>query len=60
MKFVSLAEEVKKRIDSSSQPIQFSEFELRDSLRLLEDENIITIIGNKKTPTIRLIGYQYQ
>lgn len=53
---------MKKRVDAlgGTQTFQFSEFELRDSLRLLEEENIVALLGNKKAPTIRLIGYQFQ
>jgi hypothetical protein len=29
-------------------------------LRLIEEENIIAILGNKKTPTIRLISQGFQ
>ena len=58
----ALVEEVKKRLDNKikGESFTFSEFELRDSLRLLEEENVISLLGNKKTPTIRLIGYNYQ
>jgi hypothetical protein len=56
-----LYEEVKKRVENlGGDSFSFSEFELRDAFRQLEDENVITLIGNKKAPTIRLIGYQYQ
>jgi hypothetical protein len=43
-----------------SDSFAFSEFELRDAMRQLEDENVITLVGNKKAPTIRLIGHQFQ
>jgi hypothetical protein len=58
----SLNEELKKRADSlgPGQSFTFTEYELRDALRLIEEENIITILGNKKTPTIRLIGQNFQ
>jgi len=53
---------LKKRADSlgPGQTFSFTEYELRDSLRLIEEENIIAILGNKKTPTIRLIGQNFQ
>lgn len=57
----SLNDEVKKRVESlGAKTFTFSEFELRDAMRLLEEENIISILGNKRAPTIRLIGYQFQ
>ena len=58
----ALVEEVRKRLDNKikGESFTFSEFELRDSLRLLEEENVISLLGNKKVPTIRLIGYNYQ
>jgi len=43
-----------------SDSFNYTEFELRDALRQLEDENVITLLGNKKVPTVRLIGYQFQ
>jgi hypothetical protein len=58
----ALVEEVRKRLDNKvkGETFTFSEFELRDALRLLEEENTISLLGNKKAPTIRLIGYQFQ
>ena len=57
----ALIEEIKKRVESlGANSFTFSEYELRESLRLLEEENIIQILGNKKSQTIRLIGYQFQ
>lgn len=57
----SLVEETRKRIENKhkGETFTFSEFEFRDSLRLLEEENIVSLTGNKKAPTIRLIGYNY-
>ena len=62
IKQASLVEEVRKRLDNKNkgESFTFSEFELRDSLRLLEEENVISLLGNKKAPLIRLIGYNYQ
>ncbi len=61
VKFSALTDELKKRIESmGTQAFTFSEFELRDGLRLLEDESIISLLGNKKAPTIRLISTQFQ
>lgn len=60
VKLSSLSEELKKKVDSmGSQAFTFTEYEMRDALRLIEEENIIAILGNKKSPTIRLIGNQY-
>ncbi len=58
----ALVEEVRKRLDNKNkgESFTFSEFELRDALRLLEEEAVISLLGNKKAPTIRLIGYNYQ
>jgi hypothetical protein len=55
-----MAEEVKKKADSlGPQSFTFSEYEFKDALRLLEDDGLIQLIGNKKQQTIRLIGLQY-
>lgn len=60
VKLSSLSEELKKKVDSmGSQAFTFTEYEMRDALRLIEEENMIAILGNKKSPTIRLIGNQY-
>lgn len=60
VKLSSLYEELKKKVDSmGSQAFTFTEYEMRDALRLIEEENMIAILGNKKSPTIRLIGNQY-
>lgn len=57
----ALVEEVRKRLENKNkgETFTFSEFELRDALKLLEEEAIISLLGNKKAPTIRLIGYNY-
>jgi hypothetical protein len=61
VKFSSLDEEVKKRVgDMGSQSFTYSEFEIRDALKHLEENEIIHILGNKKAPIVRLIGFQYQ
>lgn len=53
----SLNEETKKRIDNmGQQAFKYSEFEFRDALKLLEDEGFISLLGNRKAPTIRLIA----
>ena len=57
VKLSSIQEEIKKRIDEMGQnSFKFTEFELRDSLKMLEDEGFLAILGNKKSPTIRLIA----
>jgi hypothetical protein len=33
----------------------FSDFEFRDALRLLEEENYISVIWNKNSPIFRLV-----
>ena len=61
VKFNSLNEEVKKRIDSLGvQSFTYSEFELRDALKILEEEDVISLLGNKKAPSIRLTGFNFQ
>jgi len=61
VKFSSLSEEVKKRIDSlGGQSFKFSEFDLREALKILEEDSIVALLGNKKAPSIRLIGFQFQ
>ena len=57
VKYNSLGEEVKKRVNELGQlSFNFSDFDYRDALRKLEDENIVAILGNKNMPTIRLIA----
>jgi hypothetical protein len=53
---------LKKRADAlgPGSSYTFTEYELRDALKFIEEENIISILGNKKSPTIRLISNQYQ
>ncbi|MCQ2819646.1 MAG: AAA family ATPase [archaeon] len=59
VRFSSLSDEVTKRVNLLGQTsFQFSEFELRDALKLLEDEGFLVVIGNKKSPTVRLIAQQ--
>ena len=55
VRFGSLSDEVRKVI---GEDLSFSEFEFRDALRLLEEENYISIIGNKKAPIIRLVAQE--
>jgi DNA replication licensing factor MCM4 len=60
VKYSSLSDEVKKRINDLGQTsFVFTDFDLRDALRKLEDENIIAILGNKNIPTIRLIAKDF-
>ena len=60
VKFNSLQDEVKKRVNDLGQlSFSFSEFDYRDALRKLEDENIVAILGNKNAPTIRLIARDF-
>ena len=60
VKFNSLQDEVRKRVNDLGQlSFNFSEFDYRDALRKLEDENIVAILGNKNMPTIRLIARDF-
>jgi DNA replication licensing factor MCM4 len=60
VKFNSLQDEVRKRVNDLGQlSFSFSEFDYRDALRKLEDENIVAILGNKNAPTIRLIARDF-
>ena len=60
VKFNSLQDEVRKRVNDLGQlSFNFSEFDYRDALRKLEDENIVAILGNKNAPTIRLIARDF-
>ena len=36
---------------------EFSEFDLKEALKMLEDEGELAVLGNKKAPIIRLLGY---
>jgi DNA replication licensing factor MCM4 len=54
----SLRDEIKKVINNSGQSgFMYSDFEFRDSLKILEDEGFILMMGNKRQPTIRLITH---
>ena len=60
VKFNSLGDEVKKRVNDLGQlSFNFSDFDYRDALRKLEDENIVAILGSKNMPTIRLIARDF-
>jgi hypothetical protein len=43
-----------------SQSFTYSEFDIRDALKHLEEDDIIQTLGNKKAPIVRLTGFQYQ
>ena len=60
VKFNSLGDEVKKRVNElGQQSFNFSDFDYREALRKLEDENIVAILGSKNLPTIRLIARDF-
>ena len=60
VKYNSLGDEVRKRVNElGQQTFNFSDFDYRDALRKLEDENIIAILGSKNAPTIRLIARDF-
>ena len=62
VKLNNINDELKKRADNlgPGEKFTFTEYELRDALKIIEEENIISILGNKKSPTIRLLSNQYQ
>ena len=61
--FSSLCDEVKKVYEKQSEnkkdKYTITDYDLRDALRYLEEDNKICLLGNKKVPTIRLIGYNF-
>ena len=60
VKFNSLGDEVKKRVNDLGQlSFNFSDFDYREALKKLEDENIVAILGSKNMPTIRLIARDF-
>ena len=60
VKYNSLGDEVKKRVNElGQQSFNFTDFDYRDALRKLEDENIVAILGSKNMPTIRLIAKDF-
>ena len=60
VKFNSLGDEVKKRVNElGQQSFNFSDFDYREALRKLEDENIVAILGSKNMPMIRLIAKDF-
>ena len=60
VKYNSLGDEIRKRVNElGQQSFTFTDFDYRDALRKLEDENIIAVLGNKNLPTIRLIARDF-
>ena len=56
----SLKDEVKKRTkDSGNKISDFTEFDFKEALRKLEDENIISLLGYKNLPNIRLFAKDF-
>lgn len=59
-KFVTLFEETKKKFDiagvGTTDP--FTEYEYREALRSLEEEQVVTLLGNKKIPVVKYMGQQ--
>ena len=57
VKYSSLNDEVRKRVNDKGQSgFSYTEFEFKDTLKLLEDDGYIALVGSKKAPTIRLIA----
>ena len=60
VKYNSLEEEARKRVNElGQQSFNFSDFDYRDALRKLEDENIVAILGCKNMPTIILMSRDF-
>lgn len=43
---------------SKDKELKYSDFEFRDALKMMEDNGIITVVGNKKAPIVRLLYNQ--
>ena len=60
VKYNSLGDEIRKRVNElGQQSFNFTDFDYRDALKKLEDENIVAILGSKAMPTIRLIARDF-
>ena len=60
VRYGSLMDEVRKKVNEMGQSgFNFSGFEFMDALRKMEDEGVVAILGNKNTPTIRLIAKEF-
>jgi DNA replication licensing factor MCM4 len=59
IKQVNLVDELRRRVDlkEKGDVNKFSEFDLRDALRALEEENVIICLGHKNSQTIRYIAF---
>lgn len=49
-------DKLRQLVGSTSREAPITEIEFRDALRLLEDQNYITLIGHQREPTIRLVN----
>eukprot|EP00331_Platyophrya_macrostoma_P025722 CAMPEP_0176441560 /NCGR_PEP_ID=MMETSP0127-20121128/21270_1 /TAXON_ID=938130 /ORGANISM="Platyophrya macrostoma, Strain WH" /LENGTH=136 /DNA_ID=CAMNT_0017826361 /DNA_START=24 /DNA_END=434 /DNA_ORIENTATION=+ len=58
LRYVSLFEELKKKFDIAGVGMSdpFSEMEYKEALKILEEEGVISLFGNKKAPIIRLVS----
>lgn len=56
--FAALLEDIKKKLSTSEENVQdsFSEKELLEALRLLEEEDYVVLNGNRKRPIVKLGG----
>ena len=60
VKYCFLMDEVRKKISEMGLGgFNFSEFEFMNALRKMKDEGVVAILGNKNTPTIRLIAKEF-
>ena len=60
IKYNLLKDEAKKRIkDSGSKISDLKEFDFKEALRKLEDENIISLLGYKNLPNIKLFAKDF-
>lgn len=55
---MALLDDIKQKLTSSEENIQdsFSEKELLEALRLLEEEDYVVLNGNRKRPIVKLGG----
>ena len=55
--FLALLDDIKKKLTSTEENAQeFSEKELLEALKLLEEEDYVVLNGNRKRPIVKLGG----
>ncbi len=58
VKFQSLLDEIKKKIDTNKTNFLINEDEIIEALRNLEKDGLITLPGHKRNPLIKLISHE--